>query len=320
MDLLDKLLRHGVTNHHIECLRKFALLQGELITDSRRLRGERGGRKIPADETVSNPYYLHNLVRGVYKPQSDPFALSIQTNPQSKWGKEIDDPEAGQWKINYDFEDEKKYHADMASLEICFQKKIPIGVIYKKKKAHNQILGLGTIKKIEGTLFEIIPYDGLNLKDLEVNAYNEIKKQYEKNNYSSSGSKRTIMGRMNTKYFKEQLQIQYDGKCATCGFGLIKYLRGAHIVPFSEMQKWDPKNSMNPSNGLLLCSTCDIAFEIGDLRITPNFKVKKSKKLQENENQVVNDWLKNVKDELSIKKSSMFPPNEKFLKKKISML
>ena len=90
IDELDHLYRKGVSQHHIECLRKFDSLKGQMITDSRRLRGAKGGIKIPSDHIVTNSYYLHSLIRGVYKPESDPFALSIQTNPNSKWGKEID--------------------------------------------------------------------------------------------------------------------------------------------------------------------------------------------------------------------------------------
>ena len=159
IDELDKLYHKGVSKHHIQCLRKFARLEGQIITDSRRLRGEKGGIKIPSDETVSKPYYLHSLVRGVYKPRKpDPFALSIQTNPNSKWGKEVEELELGDWVIKYDFEDEKKYHADMKSLELCKEFGVPIGIIYKTKKAHNLILGLGMINKINNTLFEVVPY------------------------------------------------------------------------------------------------------------------------------------------------------------------
>ena len=158
IDELDQLYRKGVSKHHIQCLRKFAKLKDQTITDARKLRGERGGNKIPSDETVSNPYYLHSLVRGVYKQESDQFALSIQTNPNSKWGKEIEGLGYDDWVINYDFEDEKKYRADMKSLELCYRNGIPIGVIYKTKKAHNLILGLGIIRAVSGTLFEIVPY------------------------------------------------------------------------------------------------------------------------------------------------------------------
>ena len=108
---------------------------------------------------VTNSYYLHSLIRGVYKPESDPFALSIQTNPNSKWGKEIDGLEYANWQINYDFEDDGQYSWDMKSLELCHRYEVPIGIIFKTKKANNLILGLGIIQKVSGTLFEIVPYE-----------------------------------------------------------------------------------------------------------------------------------------------------------------
>ena len=159
IDELDHLYRKGVSQHHIECLRKFDSLKGQMITDSRRLRGAKGGIKIPSDHIVTNPYYLHSLIRGVYKPESDPFALSIQTNPNSKWGKEIDGLEYANWQINYDFEDDGQYSWDMNSLELCHRYEVPIGIIFKTKKANNLILGLGIIQKVSGILFEIVPYE-----------------------------------------------------------------------------------------------------------------------------------------------------------------
>ena len=159
IDELDHLYDKGVSQHHIECLRKFDSLKGQMITDSRIIRGDKGGIKIPSDNIVSNPYYLHSLIRGVYKPQSDKSALSIQTNPNSKWGKEIDSLESANWKINYDFEDDGQYSWDMKSLELCHRYETPIGVIFKTKKANNLILGLGTVQTVNGTLFEIVPYE-----------------------------------------------------------------------------------------------------------------------------------------------------------------
>ena len=37
MDALDKLHSDGLDSTHVQCLRKFAVLQGEIITDSAKL-------------------------------------------------------------------------------------------------------------------------------------------------------------------------------------------------------------------------------------------------------------------------------------------
>jgi len=143
---------------HVQILKKFLALSGQVITDSTKLRGRRGISKIPPDNIVSEPHYLHNLVRGVYKPKGDDYALSILTNPKSKWGQEVDF-ETGKWtSVDYDFDDGKKYAADMRSLSKCHKDGIPVGIIYKRKKGENQIFGLGKIVKIQGTKFEIVPF------------------------------------------------------------------------------------------------------------------------------------------------------------------
>jgi predicted restriction endonuclease len=209
----------------------------------------------------------------------------------------------------------------MKSLQYCHSKNIPIGVIYKKKKAHNQILGLGVIKKIKGTLFEIHPYS-IEKKSVENKAYTLIKKQYKRKDYTSTGSERTVIGRMNQRYFKEELMKQYNSKCAMCNFSLKNYLIGAHIVPVDVMRKIDPNNAMNPSNGLLLCRNCDWAYELGDITVDSDYTIKISKKIsnQASNSHAIKAWLDNIGEKIYIKKQSAFKPEKKFLKKKISLV
>ena len=158
MSSLDSLSTKGVTPIHIQLLKKFQVLQGETITNSEQIRGQKGRAPIPADSLVSVPHYLHNLVRGVYKPRGDNFALAIQLNPSSSWGTEINFFSNKKWLIRYDFQDSSKYAGDMQSLRNCHEQDVPIGVIYKMKKATNRILGLGQVEQIIGTKFTIAPF------------------------------------------------------------------------------------------------------------------------------------------------------------------
>ena len=319
---LDDLESKGVSKTHIQVLQKFHVLSGEIITDSSRLRGERGVSKIPADNIVSEPHYMHNLVRGVYKPEGDEYALSIQMNPESKWGTEIDF-ETGKWKIDYDFGEVQRYSSDINALTKCLQDDAPIGIILKLRRGENQILGLGKITKADGPKFEIIPYEiDETIEHTEQVAYDYVKNQSERNDYSSTGSARTVLTRAKTKFFRDSLLNEYGKKCVFCRFGIESYLIGAHIVPVGTMRVEDPENAMNPSDGLLLCRYCDKAFEDGDVRVNTDYEILKTDALKQaaQSDSSVNSWLSQIQDKITISENSRFKPAEKYLKRKLELV
>jgi len=301
---------------HIRVLKKFYILGGQVIKDSTKIRGEKGKAKIPADSIVPEPHYLHNLVRGVYKPDNDNFALSIQLNPRSKWGTEIDF-ETRKWKIDYDFGDEKKYSRDIASLRKCYENGVPIGIIYKHKKGVNEILGLGRIANAKRTKFQIIPYEiDERQETIEYYANTYAKDRAERKDFSSEGNERTVLSRALTRFFRDQLLSEYDGKCAFCGFGIEYYLVAAHVVPFSRMQRVDPKNAMNPSDGLLLCKLCDSAFEGGDICVRKDRSIlilEQNLISRAQKDPAVKSWISIIREKIPIKNDSRYPLSEKYL-------
>ena len=257
--LLENLEHKGISKTHTQILKKFLIYEGLTITDSTKLRGIKGVSKIPPDSVVSEPHYMHNLVRGVYKPVSDEFALSIQMNPNSIWGSEINS-ETGEWKIHYDFGNATKYSGDISALRKCYDSDIPIGVIYKPEKGKNKILGLGTISSIDGTKFIIIPYEIKNkITEVQKLSSTYVNDEIDHGDFSAQGSKSTVYVRAKQGKFKEILLQEYNSQCAFCEFNELEYLVGAHIIPFSIMRKDDPQNAMNPANGILLCKFCKSA-------------------------------------------------------------
>ena len=318
--LLNELRNKGISTTHAQILEKFLIYDGLTITDSKKLRGEKGVSPILADSIVSEPHYMHNLVRGVYKPEGDDFALSIQINPQSIWGSEINF-ETGKWKINYDFGDEGKYSSDITSLRKCFEADIPIGVIYKPEKGVNKILGLGKITSIEGAKFIIIPYEiAEKISQIEKLASSYAHDEISHGDFSAQGSESTVYVRAKQGKFKEILLQEYDAKCAFCGFDEPEYLIGAHIVPYNIMRKEDPQNAMHPSDGILLCKLCDIAFENGDILLHTNFEITISQKLKNSENLTVNSWCSKIYPKIQIKLGSKFIPSLEFIQKKLEQI
>jgi len=318
--ILDDLENKGVSKLHVQILRKFLVYEGLTITDSTKRRGIKGVSKIPSDSIVSEPHYMHNLVRGVYKPESDEFALSIQMNPASIWGSEIDS-EAGNWKINYDFGNETKYSGDISSLTKCYELDIPIGVILKPEKGKNKILGLGIISSIDGAKFTIIPHTIKN-KTSEVQKLSStyVNDEIDQGDYSAQGSESTVYVRAKQGRFKELLLQEYKGKCAFCEFDEPEYLIGAHIVPYNVMRKEDPQNAMNPSDGILLCKLCDIAFERGDISLQENLQIIVSEKLKNSKNNTVKSWLSEIHNIIPINSESKFKPHLKFIQRKLELV
>ena len=106
---------------------------------------------------------MHNLVTGVFWLANDPYALSIQLNPTSKWELEIDRNHPT-LRVNYDFGSDPKYKTQIEKLQNCFKNGIPIGIIFKTIKAKNKILGLGKITLVNNTKFVLDSY-GISEKE-----------------------------------------------------------------------------------------------------------------------------------------------------------
>lgn len=320
--ILDDLESKGVSKTHIQILKKFLILSGQIIEASSQIRGNKGKSPIPPDSIVSVPHYLHNLVRGVYKPEGDSYALSIQTNPNSKWGTEIDFDKR-KWSMEYDFGDEKKYASDIESMKKCYENNIPIGIIYKRKKGVNEILGLGSLISFSGTKFQIVPYEiDENNEEIREIADEYAKEKCERNDFSSQGSERTVLTRSLTQFFKKSLFEEYDGKCAFCDLARQSYLIGSHIVPHATMKKEDQKNAMNPSDGLLLCKLCDIAFENGDILVKPNYDIEITENLKNHaqHDSTLSSWLSKIKKKIPVKTHSVFKADPKYLIRKLELV
>ena len=340
-----------------------SVVNDNAILNGKRVRpGKNGKIPVPPHSGISKPHYKHQLVRGGYKPKDDDFVLSIRSSDDEnkhgysgevKWGKD------GRWKeVTYNHAHGTKIHTkygkriheeyyELPSLVECCKNKIPIGVIWKPKggkTTKNKILGLGLItsmdrevsgvwNKKEGRRFlplnyTIKPYDPNKLPkvdDVSLQVlYPNAAQQIEKKDYSSRGKRTTSRAREKTGYFKEQLEIQYDGKCAMCAFSSKGYMIGAHIVPFSKMNKWgrESKNAMNPADGLLLCRYCDVAFERGHITVDEKYRIIISQELEEKKrkNRPIKRWLDCMRKKIYVKSKSLHKPGRKYLKKKLELV
>ena len=138
-----RLSKNNLSELHVKILIKFFNLKGQYLGPNK-IKGEiKDGKRhrLPPDEMVNELHQLHNLVRGVFPMKGSKYALSIYSNPKTKWKLEInrDHPTL---RINYNFGQNPKYKSDITQLENCYKNDVPIGIIFRTAKTKNKILGL----------------------------------------------------------------------------------------------------------------------------------------------------------------------------------
>jgi putative restriction endonuclease len=72
------------------------------------------------------------------------------------------------------------------------------------------------------------------------------------------------------RIFRDALFEAYDGACAFCGLTFYESLDAAHIHPWALCAE---KDRINPRNGILLCANHHRMFDIGNLAVTPDFRI-----------------------------------------------
>ena len=192
---------------------------------------------------------------------------------------------------------------------------------------YNEIVkSIGRLRK-SGALIDWQPVEknyGLGVWRLDKTKFEKfvcktIKKQIAAGDFYCSGMSHMLFVRQKQLVFKEKLLEEYQ-TCALCKFRLADYLIGAHIVPYKVMRREEPANSMNPANGLLLCRLCDTAFEKGMIRIGGDYYIDISEILKSRDELMINAWLKPIPKKLEIKKNAKYPPDQRFLERKVELL
>jgi len=177
---LEQFEDEDVPKTQLQVLAKFQKKRGKNLP-SYKIRGLRKkDEKSPLmpDADVENPHYMHNLVKGVYKPANSDYAQSIMLNPNSRWDLEIDRAHTT-LKINYDFEDSTKYRDDMSYLKKCMDNEIPIGILFRLDRDKYKCLGLGIISTQQDTKFVIESFgiseeESTKIKEAVIKEYDSI--------------------------------------------------------------------------------------------------------------------------------------------------
>jgi hypothetical protein len=182
---IDCLSKKGVGEKTIKGLIKWWKLRGKIKT-----RDQMKGIGVDSDEEIEGEI-IHGTVRGVYNIEGEEFALSIQSNPDSKYDMEFD-REHSTIKLNYIFKDSKNYESDIALLEKSFKNNIPLGLVIVLTTNKWKILGLSKITEHPSKRHFIFELYGISDKESE-RLKEECFEEYDKFNVSKDLKKISIL-------------------------------------------------------------------------------------------------------------------------------
>jgi putative restriction endonuclease len=98
---------------------------------------------------------------------------------------------------------------------------------------------------------------------------------------------RVVRTRVNQHFFRAAVLSAYDYKCCITGLAVPELLVASHIVPWAG----NPKQRMNPRNGLCLNALHDRAFDRGLMYFDDNLKVRFRARISSSTSHDGLEWL-----------------------------
>lgn len=112
-------------------------------------------------------------------------------------------------------------------------------------------------------------------------------------------------------FFRKTVFATYEKRCCISGFSIPEMLIASHIKPYSKCR--DTNERITPTNGLLLNTFYDKAFDAGLITITPDYCVRVSEKTKNIKNDTfTKKWLSGI-DKQKIILPQRFLPDKKYL-------
>jgi len=147
------------------------------------------------------------------------------------------------------------------------------------------------------------------LRELGLQSDDEIQiDEQEIISYEGKTKQVQINIRVGQNFFRRAVLNAYQSKCCICGLANPSFLVAGHIVPW----RTDPKNRLNPRNGLCLSVLHDKAFDAGLITISTKRTVQVSRKLLKSKDPFLKTSLLSYAD-VAIRLPEKFEPDEGFL-------
>lgn len=277
---------------HQQILNKFQNIKGEKLVGRGPVKGESSLQRVLPDKYVDKQHILHDLIRGMYKPKSQPYLLSYQaTELVENYGEQIEwaDKNSNQFKKIYMAPPSKKGDSrkisDIKAARYNLENDIPLGILYQEKKGTNIVLGLGKI--IEETaqgVFIIVPtqlskneIELSDICDFNTTDYGESKdliSMVADAPLTATEILVAVKQRRGQDKFRLSLLNKYN-KCVLCGID-SEHNIASHIKPWSKSNHYE---RLDVNNGLLLCPNHDYLFDKGYITFEENGLIRISEKI-----------------------------------------
>lgn len=121
---------------------------------------------------------------------------------------------------------------------------------------------------------------------------------------------RIVRVRVNQRFFRSTVLASYELRCCITGLAIPSLLTASHIAPWAK----DPRNRMNPRNGLCLNLVHHKAFDEGLITITPDFEVRICSYLADSSRDDATQELFSRYEKSVVRMPKRFLPDAKFLK------
>jgi putative restriction endonuclease len=120
---------------------------------------------------------------------------------------------------------------------------------------------------------------------------------------------REIKTRVNQNVFRKIVLVNYNSTCAVSGIDIPEMLIASHILPWSR----NPKERLNPSNGICLSAHFDKAFDKGLITFDEQYRLVLSRQLSDYTTKVFfKIWFQNFEASL-LMLPNKYVPTQNFL-------
>jgi hypothetical protein len=143
---------------------------------------------------------------------------------------------------------------------------------------------------------------------------------FKNGDYSCSVEDPDIIQETKMRQMINTLLDIYQRKCCVCHVKDQQNLNATPIIPNHIMRKMEPKNILNPTNRLLLCSLCEKAFNEKIITVDDLYNLNKTRKfLLIKEKTYLKKWIMKIENISKISVPSKFYPDKKYLNLKLEL-
>jgi hypothetical protein len=234
---------------------------------------QRAGQTLTWQELQTGPCILTISAKGIYKPKSSAYVLSIRQGLDSPYSDEEPVYQSdGSWTFRYAQEEQSGKDAEELftnqGMQTCMQDAIPLAVlrqVSKKPDTRYHLLGLAKVIEWRGGFFTLNSTTiNLAVPVALVNDGLGISVQQPFTPYIPASVQdgrirvlREITARQGQASFRSGLLTAYEGRCAISGCEVSEVLEAAHITPYR-----GPETNC-VTNGLLLRSDLHTLWDQG---------------------------------------------------------